>query len=476
MLRIISPGLSPFGPSFRSMENNCECFEGTPFHAKALECLANEHDLRSQLMRLPITSLFSDKEDKNASKREKLQEQLNQEKANWVALEADLMRWKAAQLRKNDKMQKSYDLDALFPAHLLKAQSDEEVPPKVTGQDDARIRPMQKAPKSTLQDAPPKASSWMKPPESTQEPKQSSTFKQKIGTDTAEYPTVQSSPSPAASSDTSFYPSSTPDHLKFTKDDPFHHVLNHFYKQERPWSHFASPIDRMHDMVDNDPSLSPEHRKMYRRMIQNGEQQIRHAEHRRKEHQFNVQRMRERGDPNLKKSLFSTFSSHRTLPSQVDDYLCSLWDAPVAMQRKAHTLVTNYLRAYADREKMDSDNWDDKTQDKRQAINQKLNNICADLLNLKADALQAKSKKIGKSLTPKSQGLVKNLDDAMRSFDMDAGSPMNVGYDTTDELHRLSPMGERDSSHPFTRIKTAIQVLKSEKIDKAIARLKQAGE
>lgn len=96
--------IAPVGP--RNMESKCESFICTPYHAKALECLAKEHECRAELMRIPLVWNAS-KQDPNEKKRKLLNDKMDKIRADWVELEAKLLKWKADECRKNDDTQKS---------------------------------------------------------------------------------------------------------------------------------------------------------------------------------------------------------------------------------------------------------------------------------------------------------------------------------------------------------------------------------
>jgi hypothetical protein len=96
--------IAPVG--HRNMESKCESFVCTPYHAKALECMAKEHECRAELMRIPLVWNSSDR-DPNEKKRKQLNDKMDKIRADWVDLEAKLLKWKAEECRKNDDTQKS---------------------------------------------------------------------------------------------------------------------------------------------------------------------------------------------------------------------------------------------------------------------------------------------------------------------------------------------------------------------------------
>jgi hypothetical protein len=81
-----------------------ESFCNTPFHAKAMELMAAEHEIRATLREIPIGSL--DKKDSDA--RQKQYRKLDKFSADWLRLEADVLRWRAKKLREDDSLQKSF--------------------------------------------------------------------------------------------------------------------------------------------------------------------------------------------------------------------------------------------------------------------------------------------------------------------------------------------------------------------------------
>lgn len=81
-----------------------ESFCDTPFHAKAMELMASEHDARAELKELPLWS--TDESESDKKKRKAVQSKIRKYCAEWLRLEASVLRWRAKNLRSEDKLQK----------------------------------------------------------------------------------------------------------------------------------------------------------------------------------------------------------------------------------------------------------------------------------------------------------------------------------------------------------------------------------
>lgn len=83
-------------------------FFDTPYEAKALELIASQYAMDAKQKELPLRDWSSPVSVDTAKKeREKLYEQERQLESDWFELQAECLRWKAAEIRKVDKAQKS---------------------------------------------------------------------------------------------------------------------------------------------------------------------------------------------------------------------------------------------------------------------------------------------------------------------------------------------------------------------------------
>jgi len=93
---------------YNRLDQYAECFVGTPYYARGLELAAEDHELKAELLRLkPVRMVDGKFEDSDKEKRLKIYDDQRKLKAEWMDLEAQALRHKSQELRKQDKMQKS---------------------------------------------------------------------------------------------------------------------------------------------------------------------------------------------------------------------------------------------------------------------------------------------------------------------------------------------------------------------------------
>jgi len=102
-----------------------ENFSGTPYHAKALELMAEEHNCRAEMQDLPVFS--ANDNDGEKKRRESLRTKLRSCCADWLRLESDVLRWRAKKIRTDDKMQKSLNESNLSKAYYPERERIEDI-------------------------------------------------------------------------------------------------------------------------------------------------------------------------------------------------------------------------------------------------------------------------------------------------------------------------------------------------------------
>ena len=102
-------------------------FQGTPFHAQALECIAKEQELEAKRTEMPHPSWKQGiRVDPHQKERDKVRDQLRECQANFLRLYKKLLDWKAKQLRKEDKMQKGAGSQVFTKAEMEQVEEWQE--------------------------------------------------------------------------------------------------------------------------------------------------------------------------------------------------------------------------------------------------------------------------------------------------------------------------------------------------------------
>lgn len=101
-------GMNMFGMEHGNHEHTAQSFWGTPFQAKALELQAEDHECKAKCLVEELDDLGEDLDPEEFQK--KLSSRFVRRRkieSKWHQLQADRDRWKAQELRKRDKVQKS---------------------------------------------------------------------------------------------------------------------------------------------------------------------------------------------------------------------------------------------------------------------------------------------------------------------------------------------------------------------------------